>query len=257
MRKCLNVLAVLVLLYSSPAPAADAPAKPATKPTGAAAERGSVAETVKLDWTFTPDPALPNVLILGDSISIGYGLPLRKELAGKANVYRPLRGKNAENCNGTTYGLKRLDAWLTEPGVKWSVIHFNFGLHDLKHVKHPGDDKISEDLTDPQQADVDTYAKNLEQIVQRLEKTGAKLIFATTTPCPDVSTGRTQDMPPKYNEAALKIMAAHHVQVDDLYNFVLPHESEYQLPKNVHFNATGNKALAAQVAKTIEPNLPK
>src|SRR5512137_2492523 len=35
------------------------------------------------------DPKLPRVLLIGDSISIGYTLPVRKLLAGKANVHRP------------------------------------------------------------------------------------------------------------------------------------------------------------------------
>ena len=32
---------------------------------------------------------LPRVLLLGDSVSIGYTLPARKLLEGKANVHRP------------------------------------------------------------------------------------------------------------------------------------------------------------------------
>ncbi|WPJ96422.1 hypothetical protein SH580_01735 [Coraliomargarita algicola] len=57
----------------------------------AAPEAGSLAEfDRKADWSFTPDPELPNVLILGDSISIGYNLQLRHLLKRKANVYRPM-----------------------------------------------------------------------------------------------------------------------------------------------------------------------
>ena len=33
-------------------------------------------------------PGLPRVLLIGDSISIGYTLPVRRLLAGKANVHR-------------------------------------------------------------------------------------------------------------------------------------------------------------------------
>ena len=53
------------------------------------------------------DPALPRVLLIGDSISIGYTLPVRKLLEGKANVHRPLT-----NCGPTTRGLEQIDAWL-------------------------------------------------------------------------------------------------------------------------------------------------
>jgi len=67
---------------------------------------------------------LPRVLLIGDSVSVGYTLAVRKELEGKANVHRP-----PSNCGSTKIGMRDLDKWL---GVgKWDVIHFNWGLHDL------------------------------------------------------------------------------------------------------------------------------
>jgi hypothetical protein len=69
-------------------------------------------------------PGLPRVLLIGDSNSQGYTLPVREMLKGLANVHRP-----PVNCGDTGRGLRLLDVWLgTEP---WHVIHFNFGLHDL------------------------------------------------------------------------------------------------------------------------------
>ena len=79
-----------------------------------APEKGSAAEKPgAADWTFEPDPALPNVLILGDSISIGYTLEVRKLLKGKANVFRPMNasGRGPENCSGTTHGVEAIDRW--------------------------------------------------------------------------------------------------------------------------------------------------
>ena len=70
-------------------------------------------------------PNLPRVLLIGDSISIGYTIPTRELLAGKANLHRiPANG------GPTINGLKSLDAWLGN--AKWDVIHFNWGLHDLR-----------------------------------------------------------------------------------------------------------------------------
>ncbi|HEX5104900.1 MAG TPA: SGNH/GDSL hydrolase family protein, partial [Pirellulaceae bacterium] len=43
---------------------------------------------------------LPRVLLIGDSISIGYTVAVREELKGKANVHRP-----ATNCGPTTRGV--------------------------------------------------------------------------------------------------------------------------------------------------------
>lgn len=215
-------------------------------------------------WEFTPDSALPNVLILGDSISIGYTLQVRELLHGQANVFRPmvrqdptLEGKplRVENCQGTTHGLKRLDQWLQ--GRKWAVIHFNFGLHDLKHVVEPGSSKNSKDPNAPYQATVEQYSQNLEKIVHKLQATKARLVFATTTPVVPEVQGvlREPEAPPRYNAAALQIMQANHIQVNDLYAYCLPHLDIWQLPKNVHFNREGSQALAKQVAKVVEEEL--
>jgi acyl-CoA thioesterase-1 len=73
-----------------------------------------------------PDvPGLPRVLLIGDSISIGYTEPVRAELTNKANLHRI-----PENGAATIVGVKNLENWLSSS--KWDVIHFNFGLHDLR-----------------------------------------------------------------------------------------------------------------------------
>ncbi len=46
----------------------------------------------------------PRVLLIGDSISMGYTLGVRARLAGKANVHRP-----PENCGDTARGVKSGD----------------------------------------------------------------------------------------------------------------------------------------------------
>lgn len=194
---------------------------------------------------------LPNVLILGDSVSIGYTNLVRKKLSGKATVHRP-QDENGKpvNCNGTTFGVKMIDEWLS--AGKWDIIHFNFGLHDLKHVL-PETRENSTDPNDPQEANLKQYKKNLKQIVKKLIQTDAKLIFATTTPFPDKPDGpyRAADQAKKYNKVALKIMNKNGIRIDDLYGFVLPREQELQLPNNVHFSNAGYAALAEQVAKII------
>ncbi|MCA9249299.1 MAG: hypothetical protein KDA42_19390, partial [Planctomycetales bacterium] len=98
----------------------------------------------------------PRVLLLGDSISIGYTPYVQKMLADEAVVLRPTRGKGAENCQGTNYGAMEVDRWLQIDGGHWDVIHFNFGLHDLKHVD-AASGKNSNDANDPHQANPDKY----------------------------------------------------------------------------------------------------
>lgn len=215
------------------------------------------AADMKGEWQMKEDPSLPNVLILGDSISIGYTLDVRKLLAGKANVFRPMRpdGKGPDNCGDTTIGLAKIDSWLGDR--KWNVIHFNWGLWDLCYrnpeSKAQGHrDKVNGKLsTTPED-----YEANLEKLVTRLQATGAKLIFATTTVVPDGEVGRFVGDDEKYNTIARRVMARHQIPVDDLYTAskALPPGSSVG-PGDVHFTREGSSKLAAQVVAEIAKQL--
>jgi len=204
------------------------------------------------------DPAKsekPRVLILGDSISIGY-TPFAKEmLEDEAVVVRPMRPNGrAENCSGTTLGVTEIDRWLKIDGGNWDVIHFNFGLHDLKRQKPDG--TASDDPNDANQADPATYEKNLREIVKHLKGTKTKLIFATTTPVPqNVSPHRDPEDVIRYNDIAQKIAKENDIGIDDLYAFAKPRLKEIQRPENVHFTESGSKQLAEQVAESIRKAL--
>jgi len=196
------------------------------------------------------DPKLPRVLLIGDSISIGYTLPVRELLKGKANVHRiPANG------GPTINGLKALDSWLGSS--KWDVIHFNWGLHDLKYMG-PNNENLADPKapTSRQQVPLPEYEKNLRSLVARLKKTGAKLIWCTTTPVAPETQGRVSGDEVKYNEAALRVMKEAGVAIDDLYAFAKPKLSKIQLPANVHFTPEGYQELAGQVAAAIEKALP-
>ena len=205
-------------------------------------------------WVIEPDESLPNVLILGDSISIGYTLEVRKQLAGKANVFRPAIGTVEKskpfNCQGTTNGIKKVDRWLA--GRKWDVIHFNFGLHDLKHVDQETGGNSSLE-TDPQQAKPALYEKQLREIVEKLAATKAQLIFATTTPIAPNTTKplRKPEYPIEYNRVALEVLKPYNVEINDLHALCEPVLLSIQKPRNCHFKEEGYKMLATQVAKKI------
>jgi acyl-CoA thioesterase-1 len=195
--------------------------------------------------------SLPHVLIIGDSISNGYTPPVAGILSGVAIV-----AHNPGNAQHSAFGLKNLDEWLGE--TKWAVIHFNHGLHDLKYVDAAGKN-TKDKATGHIQIPVDEYEKNLDAISARLMKTGAKLIFATTTPYPDRPGGplrESKDLPP-YNSAARRVMKKHRIPINDLHAFVLPRLAELQQPNNVHFTKEGSKALGEEVAKHIRAALKK
>lgn len=182
-------------------------------------------------WDFVQDdPKLPRVLLIGDSVSRGYTLATRKLLAGKANLHRA-----PENCGPTANGIKKLPIWLGDG--KWDVIHFNFGIHDRKTP-----------LAD--------YESRLEAIATQVKATGAKVIWAATTP---VGEGGMKDATDadlvERNEAAARIMQKHGIAIDDLYTFIKPDLATFQNPKDVHFTNPGYERLAEQVARSIETAL--
>ncbi|MEM8710569.1 MAG: DUF885 family protein [Planctomycetota bacterium] len=200
------------------------------------------------------------VLILGDSISVGYTPFVQKALAGHATVLRPTNAlrtgdpsrKGAENCQGTNNGVVHLERWLAIEGGHWDVIHFNFGLHDLKRVQ-PDSGKNSNNPDHPYQASPETYEAQLRTITERLKETGAALIFATTTPVPegDVRPHRAPADAVQYNAIARRVMKDLGVPVNDLFALVEASTDPIQKPANVHFTAEGSRALADEVTACI------
>lgn len=199
-------------------------------------------------------PAEPiRVLLLGDSISIGYTEAVRARLTGRAVVVRPTRANGRpENCQGTNHGLEHVDRWLALEGGGWDVVHFNFGLHDLKRVD-PATGRNSNDPTDPHQAPPERYRAQLRAITGRLAESGARLCFATTTPIPegDLRPYRAPGDAVRYNAIAREVMAELDVPVNDLHGYALPRLAELQQPENVHFTREGSAALGRQVALAI------
>lgn len=198
------------------------------------------------------NPSLPRVLLIGDSISIGYTVPVRKLLAGKANVHRI-------PCNGQTaaYGVEQLPKWLGTG--KWDVIHFNWGLWDLCYrnaeSKNQGHrDKVNGTIL----ATPEVYRKSLEMAVGILKQTGATLIWCNTTPIPDGEEGRKLGDDLIYNQIAREVMERNGIRINDLHSHALKKLPEIQIkPADVHFTDAGSAYLAEQVARSIGDAIQK
>jgi len=191
----------------------------------------------------------PRALIIGDSISIGYTPFVRAALTNKVEVVHA-PGNNAS----TVTGLDKLDAWLGTG--KWDVVHFNWGLHDLKYINEQS--KLVAVDKGRQWVPVAQYEANLRALTQRLKKTGAKLIWCSTTPVPAGAVGRVPGDEVAYNAAALRVMQAEGVPVNDLCAFVGSPENRAALggkPKDVHYTDAGSKALAGEVVKALNKAL--
>ena len=179
------------------------------------------------DWGFVQDdPALPRVLLIGDSISHMYTASVRKLLKGRANVHRA-----PANCYSTRDGLANFDDWVAPPpGKRWDLIHFGFGYHDRLRPGAP-------------------YAANLEKLIERLRKTGAILVWARTVPFTD--TPAAGDQVRKLNETADAVMARHNVKVDDLYSTVADRPDKYLCSDRIHYNSEGIRRQAGEAARVI------
>jgi lysophospholipase L1-like esterase len=186
-------------------------------------------------------PGLPRVLLIGDSISMGYTLPVRQLLEGKANVHRI-----PQNGGPTKNGLAKIDSWLGTS--KWDVIHFNHGIHDVKIMP---DGK--------RQVEPAEYEANLRAIVTKLKATGAKLIFATSTPIPPspLVGNRNFGSEKEYNAIATRVMNENGVIINDLHSYMLPRFDELHNPNDLHYKPEGYDFLAKRVAEVIAAALPK
>ena len=187
---------------------------------------------------------LPNVLIIGDSISIGYTLPTRALLQGKVNLHRiPTNG------GPTTKGVNEIEKWLGER--KWDLIHFNWGLHDLKFMGKDGTNLVPKEKGGIVQVSLPDYEKNLNKLITRMKKSAKQLVWRNTTPIPPGSKARYVGDSVKYNQAAARVMKKHGVPILDLFTPSKKSMKDWMKEANVHYHAHGSQALAERVAGDI------
>jgi lysophospholipase L1-like esterase len=192
------------------------------------------------------DRPLPKVVLIGDSIRLGYAPFVAKLLAGKATVVSPKpNGEDSANV------LKNLDEWVIKE--KPDVVHLNAGLHDLK-------------LTGTKyQVPIADYQNNLRAILEAIRtKTSAKVIFATSTPIIDTlhaqrkaGFDRVESDVQRYNVAALAIMKEAGVPTSDLHRLVEDAGKERVMAGDgTHYSDAGYEMLAGAVTKSILALLP-
>ncbi len=210
--------------------------------------------TAPYDTAAASQRTLPNVLILGDSISIGYTPVVQAKLAGKANVSRP-----KANCGETRMGLKGIDEWLGES--RWDVIHFNWGLWDLCYRNLELKNKITgnrDKVNGKQSVPIAEYEANLDKLVLRMKQTGAVLVWASTTVVPADEPGRVVGDEVRYNAAALRVMKKHGVQIDDLHELTKTFDRAlFTQPADVHYTLAGYETIGSHVTASILAALAK
>jgi lysophospholipase L1-like esterase/dienelactone hydrolase len=196
-----------------------------------------------------PKPTeLPKVLLLGDSIRMGYAPLVAKKLDGIAVVVHPGQVQGGD----TTNTLKNLDKWVGDH--KPAVIHWNNGLHDLKLAK----------ATKIHQVPIEQYGKNLAELAGRLSKVApGRVVFANTTPILDdrhaarkAAFDRFESDVKAYNMAANKVLLPLGVPVHDLHRVVEDGGTEKMLGQDgTHYTPEGYDRLAEAVADCIKRQL--
>ncbi|MEV5025395.1 SGNH/GDSL hydrolase family protein [Paenibacillus sp. LPE1-1-1.1] len=182
---------------------------------------------------------MKRVLLLGDSIRMGYEPLVREALKEKAEVVAP-----AENGRFAKHTLWGVNLWIKELG-KPDIVHWNNGLWDLHHEA-----PMVEALTS-----LDEYLETLKRTANELQRTGARIIFATTTPVPADATGRSNAEIDLYNAAAARLMDSTGIEVNDLNRLVKQDLNENICEDKLHLSETGNRRCAEQVIEHIHKYL--
>lgn len=197
----------------------------------------SVLEKIEWTWAAQPDsidPALPNILLLGDSITRGYYPEVVKLLSGRANCY--LFATSA--ASGDPRLIRQVDDYFSMMPIKFAVIHFNNGMHGWKYTET-------------------AYGDALPKLVEALQakSRGAKLVWATTTPVHQADpSGATNPRIDQRNAESLRTMRHFHVAIDDQHALMAAHDDLHN--GSVHYTREGSAVQAQQVAQILEKLLP-
>ena len=189
---------------------------------------------------------MKQILLLGDSIRLGYCALVKEALSGKAEVIYP-----SENCLSSQYIIMNIVAWASlcdREQVK--VVHFNCGHWDAARF-------LDDDLPVTPLA---VYAENVGRILSYLKRRfpDAKISFATTTPMnPDpekANVGRTTDELREYNRVGVEAAKKAGADIDDLFALTENWPAEAYLDY-CHFTDESNEKLGAAVTEFLRKQI--
>ena len=210
---------------------------------------------------------MKNLLLIGDSIRMGYDSYVQEKLQGRMNVYFP-----GENCRFAQYTLRMLGNWKSElflPEIH--VIHWNNGLWDVLHLSSgasvrdgeaEGETIVPENLSQKLHFDKDPltppdmYRYMLGRVQTKLRQLfpGAEIIFATSTPVIEEQANwayRSNAEIEQYNAIAREVLVPRGVRINELGAFAA--EKCHALHQDwVHYTGEGSALLADEIIAFME-----
>lgn len=185
---------------------------------------------------------MKKILLIGDSIRMGYDKCTKMAFEGSAEVYFP-----KENCRFTSYIIRHLYDWKNELGLGEDVdlVHWNAGLWD---------DLVMFD--DKHLVSLEVYKENIERIcnIIKILFPNAKMIFATSTPVQEelfTVCKRYNNDTEIYNLAACEIVKKHGGEINDLYTLMKNAPIEYHSDLTHYYTKEGTKLITSQVVNCI------
>ena len=193
---------------------------------------------------------MKKVLLLGDSIRMGYQYQLKELLKDECKVIF-----SADNGRFASYTLWQANQMFKEYG-RFDLVHWNNGYWDM-NVEAP----MTEAMTP-----IDEYLHFLRRIIALCRQNADKIIFATTPPVlekgsamDNTDTGcyisYDNDWVRSYNSAAKALMSAEKIPVNDIYEIAVKGENYYKCPDKLHLTEEGYMLCAKQAAKMIRKEL--
>lgn len=199
----------------------------------------SLPEEIEWTWEVRPahaDPSLPNVLLLGDSISRDYFPRVTKLLAGTANVYLM--------AVSTSIGDPRIGEQIQEfaamEGVRFRVVHLNNGLHGWEYTE------VQYEAAFP------SYLHTASKLIDK----GGSLIWASITPVrSDTPNGASNARINVRNAIARRIVQREEMFIDDQHQLMMAHQDLHA--DAAHFTPAGAALQGDQVVECIRAALSR
>lgn len=177
------------------------------------------------------------ILLIGDSIRMSYIPRVKEKLQDIADVVGP-----EENCRFVKYTLWEFAGWVSVLG-KPDVIHWNNGIWDAYHLNAEVGIFTS----------IDEYVTDLRRVLKEMRKTGAKIIWATTTAVSDQCIPCSNAEIDQYNAAALRLMQAEGIEINDLNRVIKQNLVGYLIEDGIHLTAEGIEVCAEACVKAVSP----